>query len=104
MGGQAAIYLPVSKGERHTDNQRPDVERVGSMRGLELVAEYEEKASVARVRPVIQRPCWSGRAGRVDGIERRRRGPRIVAVVERRDREAQQAISLEVPGGDSGRR
>ena len=48
MGGQAAIYLRVSKGERHTDNQRPDVERVVSMRGLELVAEYEEKASAAR--------------------------------------------------------
>jgi len=36
MGGRAAIYLRVSKSERH---QRPDVERVGSMRGLELVAE-----------------------------------------------------------------
>lgn len=24
MGGRAAIYLRVSKGERHTDNQRPD--------------------------------------------------------------------------------
>ena len=68
------------------------------------LAGYEEKASAARVRPVIQRPCWSGRAGRVDGIERRRRGVRIVEVVERGDREAQQAISLEVPGGDSGRR
>jgi len=28
MGGRAAIYLRVSKGERHTDNQRPDVERM----------------------------------------------------------------------------
>src|SRR6185369_3037424 len=26
MGGRAAIYLRVSKGERHTDNQRPDVD------------------------------------------------------------------------------
>jgi len=81
MGGQAAIYLRVSKGERHTDNQRPDVARVVSMGELELVAEYEEKASAARVRPVIQCPCWSGRAGRVDGIERRRRGVRMVYVV-----------------------
>jgi DNA invertase Pin-like site-specific DNA recombinase len=49
------IYLRVSKGERHTDNQRPDIERVVSMRGLELVAEHEEKASAARVRPVFDR-------------------------------------------------
>ena len=38
---RAAIYLRVSKGERHTENQRPDVERVIATRRLELVAEYE---------------------------------------------------------------
>ena len=50
VGNRTAIYLRVSKGERHTENQRPDIERVIAMRGPELVAEYEEKASAARVR------------------------------------------------------
>jgi len=42
MGGRAGIYLRVSKGERHADNQRPDsngdlhpdVIRVGRDRAL----------------------------------------------------------------------
>lgn len=46
MGGRATIYLRVSKGERHTDNQRPDIEHVVSMRGLELVAEYAVPGAV----------------------------------------------------------
>jgi hypothetical protein len=40
----------VSKGERPTENQRPDIERVVGMRGLKVVSEYEEKASAAKVR------------------------------------------------------
>lgn len=28
VGNRTAIYLRVSKGEQHTTNQRPDVERV----------------------------------------------------------------------------
>lgn len=66
MAGRAAIYLRVSKGERHTENQRPDVERVVSMRGLELVAEYEEKASAARVRPVFDRMVRDAHQGAFD--------------------------------------
>ena len=66
MGGRAAIYLRVSKGERHTDNQRPDIERVVSMRGLELVAQYEEKASAARVRPVFDRMVRDAHQGAFD--------------------------------------
>lgn len=30
MGGRAAIYLRVGKGERYPENQRPDIERVVS--------------------------------------------------------------------------
>ncbi len=66
MGNRAAIYLRVSKGERHTENQRPDIERVVAMRGLELVAEYEEKASAARVRPVFDRMVRDAHQGAFD--------------------------------------
>lgn len=41
MGNRAAIYLRVSKGERHTENQRPDIDRVIATRRLELVAQYK---------------------------------------------------------------
>ncbi len=53
MKKRAAIYLRVSKGELHTENQRPDVDRIIATRDLELVAEYEEKVSAAKVRPVF---------------------------------------------------
>lgn len=66
MGGRAAIYLRVSKGERHTENRRPDIERVVVMRGLELVAEYEEKASVAKVRLVFDRMVRDAHQGAFD--------------------------------------
>lgn len=53
MGNRTAIYLRVSKGERHTENQRPDVEQVIATRRLKLVAEYVEKASAAKTRLVF---------------------------------------------------
>lgn len=66
VGNRTAIYLRVSKGERHAENQRPDIERVVAMRGLELVAEYEEKASAARVRPVFDRMMRDAHQGAFD--------------------------------------
>jgi hypothetical protein len=39
MGGRAAVYLRVSKGERHTDNQRP--KRVASVRWFAIAATRE---------------------------------------------------------------
>ena len=66
MGDRAAIYLRVSKGERHTENQRPDVERVITTRRLELAAEYEEKASAAKVRPVFDRMMRDAHGGAFD--------------------------------------
>jgi putative DNA-invertase from lambdoid prophage Rac len=66
MGERAAIYLRVSKGERHTENQRPDVERVIATRRLELVTEYVEKASTAKVRPVFDRMMRDAHGGAFD--------------------------------------
>ncbi len=66
MGERTAIYLRVSKGERHTENQRPDVERVIATRRLTLVAEYEEKASAAKVRPVFDRMMRDAHRGAFD--------------------------------------
>lgn len=66
MGTRAAIYLRGSKGERHTDNQRPDVERVMATRGLELVVEYEEKASAAKARPVFDQMMRDAHRGMFD--------------------------------------
>lgn len=77
MKNRAVIYLRVSKGERHTENQRPDVDRVISTRGLELIAEYEEKESAAKTRPVFDRMMReahrrSGRATPRGPLPRRR--------------------------------
>ncbi len=68
MKNRAAIYLRVSKGERHIENQRPDVERVIATRGLELVAEYEEKTSAAKARPVFDQIMRDAHRGAFDVI------------------------------------
>jgi DNA invertase Pin-like site-specific DNA recombinase len=66
MATRAAIYLRVSKGERHTANQRPDVVRVIATRRLKLITEYEEKASAAKVRPVFDRMMRDAHGGAFD--------------------------------------
>ena len=66
MGNRTVIYLRVSKGERHTDNQRPDVERVIATRGLALVDEYIENASAARTRPVFDQMLREAHRGAFD--------------------------------------
>jgi DNA invertase Pin-like site-specific DNA recombinase len=38
---RAALYLRVSTDEQTTDNQRPDLEQLARVRGLEVVAIYE---------------------------------------------------------------
>ena len=93
---RAAIYLRVSKGEQTNENQRPDVARVVETRRLELVTEYEEKASAAKVRPQFDKMMrdahrgafdvlvvWAldrfGRGRRADN--RRARGHRVAATV-----------------------
>lgn len=66
VGNRTAIYLRVSKGERHTANQRPDVERVIATRGLDVVAEYEEKASAAKTRLVFDQMMADAHRGAFD--------------------------------------
>jgi DNA invertase Pin-like site-specific DNA recombinase len=50
MTKRAALYLRVSTDEQSTDNQRPELERLARVRGLEIVAVYEEQASAAKTR------------------------------------------------------
>jgi putative DNA-invertase from lambdoid prophage Rac len=66
VGNRTAIYLRVSKGERHTENQRPDVGRVIATRHLDVVAEYEEKASAAKTRLVFDRMMADAHRGAFD--------------------------------------
>lgn len=63
---RAAIYLRVSKGEQHTDNQRPDVDRIVEKRGLEVVDVYEDSISAAKRRPEFDRMIKDARRGRFD--------------------------------------
>jgi putative DNA-invertase from lambdoid prophage Rac len=66
MGTRAAIYLRVSKGERHAENHRPDVDRVIATRRLKLVAEYKERVSVATSRPVFEKMIRDAHRGAFD--------------------------------------
>lgn len=61
---KAAIYLRVSSAKQTTENQRPDVERVVSARGLEVVAVFEEQASAVKRRPEFERMMNDARRGR----------------------------------------
>ncbi len=61
---RAAIYLRVSKGEQHTENQRPDVDQVVERRRLELVDVYQDSISAAKRRPEFDRMIKDARRGR----------------------------------------
>lgn len=63
---RAAIYLRVSKGEQHVENQRPDVDKIVERRRLELVDVYEESVSAAKRRPEFDRMLKDARKGRFD--------------------------------------
>jgi len=64
---RAAIYLRVSKGDQHAENQRPDVERIIKQRGLELVELYEDNISAAaKRRPAFDSMVRDAQRGRFD--------------------------------------
>ena len=63
---RAAIYLRVSKGEQHAENQRPAVDQIVEKRRLELVDVYEESVSAAKRRPEFDRMLKDARKGRFD--------------------------------------
>jgi putative DNA-invertase from lambdoid prophage Rac len=65
---KAAIYLRVSTEDQSLDNQRPDVDRLASARGLDVVARYEEHASAAKARPAFAKMMDDARRGRFDTL------------------------------------
>jgi DNA invertase Pin-like site-specific DNA recombinase len=65
---KCAIYLRVSTGEQTAENQRPDVERLATARGLEIVETYEETGSAAKRRPVFERMMADAKARRFDVV------------------------------------
>ncbi len=66
---RAAIYLRCSTGGQHTENQRPEVERLIAARGFELVAVYEENVSAAaKSRPEFERMMKDAHRGSVFSV------------------------------------
>ncbi len=51
MNRRAALYLRVSREDLALDNQRPELDRLASARGLDVVSVFEETGSAAKKRP-----------------------------------------------------
>jgi DNA invertase Pin-like site-specific DNA recombinase len=107
-GRRAAIYLRVSSEEQTYENQRPEVERVVSTRGYELVARYEEHASAAKHRDQFERMMSDAHRGMFDvlvvwALDRFGRSMvgNIQAVLEL-DRRGVQVVSVREPWLDTG--
>jgi DNA invertase Pin-like site-specific DNA recombinase len=65
---RAALYLRVSTDMQTTENQRPDLLKIASTRGLEIVEEYVETESAAKVRPIFERMMADARGRRFDAL------------------------------------
>jgi putative DNA-invertase from lambdoid prophage Rac len=63
----AALYARVSTAEQTTANQLDDLRRLASARGWEPVV-YEEQASAAKRRPVLDRLMDDARRGKVHAV------------------------------------
>jgi putative DNA-invertase from lambdoid prophage Rac len=63
---RAAIYLRVSTGEGHTENQEPDVRRLITTRGFVEVEAYVETVSTRKRRPDFERMMDDARRGAFD--------------------------------------
>lgn len=63
---RAAIYLRVSSDKQTTECQRPDVEHMARVRGLRVVAEFDEQRSACRARPEFERMLAAARDGQFD--------------------------------------
>lgn len=105
---RAAIYLRVSKGEQHTENQRPDVDQVVERRRLELVDVYQDSISAAKRRPEFDRMIKDARRGRFDVVviwALDRFGRSMVGnlqVVLDLDRRGIETVSVQEPWLDTG--
>lgn len=51
---RAALYLRVSRDEQTVENQRPELERLASTRGLTVVETFEESVSAVKKRPAFE--------------------------------------------------
>lgn len=65
-----AVYLRVSEGEQHEENQRPDIERLLAARfpGAEVVWYIEKHSATRGKRPVFERLLANARAGRFSAL------------------------------------
>ncbi len=105
---RAAIYLRVSKGEQHTENQRPAVDQIVERRRLELVDVYQDSISAAKRRPEFDRMIKDARRGRFDVLviwALDRFGRSMVGnlqVVLDLDRRGIETVSVQEPWLDTG--
>ena len=67
-GKRGALYLRVSTGEQHAENQRPEVEQIAAARGLDVVMQEEEAASTRYKRPAFDRIMTAARGRKVDVV------------------------------------
>lgn len=65
---RVAAYTRVSTGGQDTAMQLADIRRLAELRGWEIVATVEEKASGAKMRPARQRLIAEARTGAYDAI------------------------------------
>ena len=68
LTNRTAIYLRVSTNRQSVENQRPDVDQAIAVRGLSVVARYEEQASASAKRPEFERMMLDARAGKFDTL------------------------------------
>ena len=65
---RVAAYVRVSTGGQDTAMQMADIQRLAELRGWQIVATVEEKASGAKTRPARQRLITEAKAGAYDAI------------------------------------
>ena len=65
---RVAAYVRVSTGGQDTAMQMADIQRLAELRGWQIVATVEEKASGAKTRPARQRLIAEAKAGAYDAI------------------------------------
>jgi len=65
---RAAVYLRVSTGEQHAENQEPDVARLAAARGYVVVACYVECKSTRKLRPEFSRMMEAAKRGEFDVV------------------------------------
>jgi len=66
---RAALYLRVSTGDQHLENQLHDLRALAQQRGFEIVAEYSDKISGAKARrPGLDDLLYNARRHRFDVV------------------------------------